>query len=177
MLFDVLSKILGMIKTVIYKALYFSRIQFGNIPKVAKNINYSIKKKSKLSLGKNFKARNNVSFRIYDGGEVEIGNNVFCNDNVSINCQKRISIGDSTIIGPGVMFFDHDHDYRNNIDDFIKKEIVVGKNVWIGAGCIILKGVKIGDGSVIAGGSLITKDVPTQSIVFQKRETIIKNEK
>ena len=174
MLFDILSKILGMIKTIIYKALYFSRIQFGNIPKVAKNINYSIKKKSKLILGKNFKARNNVSFRIYDGGEVKIGDNVFCNDNVSINCQKKISIGDNTIIGPGVMFFDHDHDFRNNINEFVKKEIVIGNNVWLGAGCIVLKGTIIGDGAIIAANSTVNKNVPANTILIQKKNSTMR---
>ncbi len=171
MFFKILSKVMGLLKTITYKMLYFSRISFKGIPTVSKNINYSIKKHSKLSLGKGFKARNNVSFRIYDSGKVMIGNNVFLNDNVSVNCRERITIGSNTIIGPNTLFFDHDHDYRNKIDQFTKKEIKVGANVWIGAGCIILKGVSIGDNSIIAAGTTVLEDVECNSIIYQKKET------
>ena len=171
MIFDAISKILGIVKTIIYKLIYFRRIKLNGVPKVSSSIRYSIKKRSKLIMGKNFKARNNVSFRIYDGGKVIVGNNVFCNDNVSINCQKNISIGENTIIGPGVMIFDHDHDYKNDMNHYVKKDIVIGSNVWIGAGCIILKGIKIGNHAIIGAGTIVNKDVKANTLVFQKRNT------
>ncbi|MBR3164492.1 acyltransferase [Candidatus Saccharibacteria bacterium] len=177
MFFDIANKALGIIKTFIYKLIYFHRIQIEGLPKVAKSINYSIKKGSKLIIGSNFKARNNVSFRIYDGGKVILGDNVFCNDGVSINCLKNITIGNNTIIGPGVMFFDHDHDYKNNIKNFVKKEIIIGNGVWIGAGSIILKGVKIGDNTIIAAGTIITKDIGKDRLVFQKIDLGVRDAK
>ena len=51
--------------------------------------------------------------------------------------------------------------------------VVVGKNVWIGAGVIILKGVTIGDNAVIAAGSIVTKDVEPNVMLLQKRENSI----
>lgn len=171
MLFEIINKLLGIAKTIIYKILYPARISFSGIPKVAISTNYAIKKKSKLELGKGFKCRNRVSFRLYNAAKVKIGNNVFLNDGVSINSRKRISIGDNTIIGPGVMLFDHDHDYKNDINDFVEKDIEIGKNVWIGAGCIILKGVKIGDGAIVAAGTLVLDDINKNILAFQKRST------
>ena len=67
------------------------------------------------------------------------------------------------------MFFDHDHDYKNDMNKFIKKKITIGNNVWIGANCIILKGVTIGDNVVIAAGSIIKNDVPSSTMFYQRR--------
>ena len=77
-----------------------------------------------------------------------------------------IKIGNNVTIGPGVYIYDHDHDGKGG---YITKSIVIEKDVWIGAGCIILKGVRIGAGAVIAAGSVITKNVPPQNILLQKR--------
>ena len=68
------------------------------------------------------------------------------------------------------MIFDHDHDYKNDMKKFIRKEITIGNNVWIGANTIILKGVKIGDNVVIAAGSIINKNLDSNSMFYQKKE-------
>lgn len=174
MLFEIISLVIGIIKLVVYKVIFPFRIYFFNIPKLNSNFKLAIKRNSKLLIGKNFRARNNVSFRIYDGGKVKIGNDCFMNDNCSINCQKDIKIGNHVIFGQNVMLFDHDHDYKNNIDDFIKSEIVIGDNVWVGANSVILKGVKVGDNTVIAAGSVVTKDIPNNKVFYQKRFTEMK---
>lgn len=171
MLYEVFSLVLGTIKILLYKLIYFNRIKTKLLPKMNSSFKIAIKKNCSLYLGKNFKSRNNVTFRIYANGHVTIGNNCFFNDGCSINSRDKISIGNNVICGQNVLFFDHDHDYKNNIDDFITKEIIIGNNVWIGANCTILKGVKIGDNVVIAAGSIITKNVKDNTIIYQKRVT------
>jgi acetyltransferase-like isoleucine patch superfamily enzyme len=52
--------------------------------------------------------------------------------------------------------------------------IQIGNNVWIGANCVILKGVNIGDSAVIAAGSVVTKDVPADTVYYEKRIPILK---
>ena len=52
-----------------------------------------------------------------------------------------------------------------NIQPYVEKDIIVGNDVWLGAGSIILAGVKVGDGSVVAAGSVVSKDVPDFTIV------------
>ena len=177
MIYEFTSLIIGLTKIILYKIFYFSRISFNSLPKMNGNFKIAIKKKSKLIIGKNFKSRNNMAFRIYDGGTINIGDNCFFNDNCSINCQKNIVIGNNLICGQNVLFFDHDHDYKNNIYDFIRDDIKIGNNVWIGANCIILKGVTIGDNVVIAAGTTVRKSIKSNTIVYQEKNMIIKEKR
>ncbi len=170
MLFEYLSLTFGIFKIILYKIIYPKRIFYKTIPKINSSLKIAIKKGSKLRIGKSFRSRNNVSIRIYDKGLVKIGDNCFFNDGCSINCQEKIEIGNNVICGQNVMFFDHDHDYKNNINNFITKKITIGNNVWIGANCIILKGVKIGDNVVIAAGSIISKDISSNMLLLSKKK-------
>lgn len=174
MLFEIISLIFGIIKILLYKLFYPFRITFKGIPKLNNNFKIAIKKNSKLIIGKKFRTRYNVSFRIYNGGIVSIGDNCFMNDSCSINCQKKIAIGKNVIFGQNVMLFDHDHDYKNDINNFISKEIIIGNNVWIGANVTILKGVKIGNNVVIGAGAIVTKDIDDDSVFFQKKDNVIR---
>lgn len=171
MIYEYLSIILGIIKIVIYKVLNFKKISFDSIPKINSNFKIAMKKNCKLTIGKNLRCRYNISFRIYNKGTVKIGNNCFFNDGCSINCQKHIQIGNNTICGQNVMFFDHDHDYKNNISDFKTDDIIIGNNVWIGANCIILKGTIIGDNTVIAAGSVVKGKISNNVLLYQERNT------
>ena len=133
-----------------------------------KSFKIAIKRGAKLILGRNFRSRNNVSFRVYNNGVVKIGDNCFFNDGCSINCQKNIEIGNNVIFGQNVMLFDHDHDYKHDINKFITDDI--GNNVWIGANCVILKGVKIGDNAVIAANTIVRHDLKSNTLLLQKKE-------
>lgn len=175
MLFEYISMLLGVVKIVLYKILYFKRISYQNIPKMNHNFKIAIKKGSKLVIGKCLRTRNNVSFRIYDEGCVTIGNHCFFNDGCSINSQKSITIGDNVIVGQNVMIFDHDHDYKNDINKFVKKDVTIGNNVWIGANVTILKGITIGDNVVIGAGTTIKDDIEENTLIHQ--QIIIANKK
>ena len=168
MIFECISIFLGVIKICLYKCLNFNRIKFKGIPKMNSSFKIAIKKKSTLKIGRNFRSRNNVSFRIYNKGIVSIGENCFFNDGCSINCQNKIKIGNNVIFGQNVLIFDHDHDYKNDINKFITKKVKIGNNVWIGANVIILKGVTIGDNVVIAAGTIVKEDIPSNKMVFNK---------
>ena len=89
-----------------------------------------------------------------------------------VGCFFRIryglKIGDKTVIAPGVRIIDHDHDtnpQKRHENIFPGKEIVIGENVWIGYDSTILKGVNIGDGAIVAAGSIVTKDVKSNTLV------------
>lgn len=174
MIYEYISLIIGIIKILLYKILYFNRIQFESVPKLNCTFKIAIKKHSKLKLGKKFRSRNNVSFRVYNNGAANIGDNCFFNDGCSINCRKKIDIGNNVIFGQNVMLFDHDHDYKNDITKFVSRDIKIGNNVWIGANCVILKGVTIGDNVVIAANTVINKNIPSNSLAYQKKELINK---
>ena len=112
-------------------------------------------------------------------GIIKLGNNIYLNRNSMIICREEIIIGDGCTIGPNVCIYDHDHDITHP-GKLKTKKISIGKNVWIGAGCIILKGVEIGDDSIIAAGTIVVKSVSANTIIRNKIENIItekKNEK
>lgn len=177
MIYEYSSLILGIIKIFIYKILNFSKLKFNSIPKMNGSFKIAMKRKSKLLLGKNFRTRNNVSFRIYNSGVVEIGEGCFFNDGCSLNCQKKIIIGNNVIFGQNVLIFDHDHDYKNDLELYIREDVIIGNNVWVGANVIILKGVTIGDNAVIAAGTIVKEDILPNSLVYQKRDLVMKNRK
>lgn len=170
--FELFSVLFGLIKLFIYKLFYFRRVKFSGIPKLNHSFAFGIKKRCHLSINKGFRSRNNISIRVYDGGLVEIGKNCFLNDNCSINAKKKISFGEHVILGPGVQVYDHDHNYKSDDveNNFVTEEIRIGNNVWIGANSIILKGSVIGDGCVIAAGTIVKGNIPSGSMVYDKRD-------
>lgn len=132
--------------------------------------------KSKMKLGKNSKIRDGAI--IYCPENITISDNVSINSGVTILAQGGLTIGEYTMVSPGVTIVTVNHDYAKTgqeaFDTRIKKKITIGKNVWIAAGAIILPGVNIGDGAVVAAGSVVTKDVPNNSIVAGVPARVIK---
>ena len=99
------------------------------------------------------------------GKNIHLGKNVFINSGCHFQDQGGIYIGDGTFIGHNVILATLNHDLNpNSRADMWPKPIHLGKKVWIGSGAIVLPGVSIGDNSVIAAGSVVTKDVPENSV-------------
>jgi len=86
----------------------------------------------------------------------------------------EIAIGNNVLVAPEVCFLAAGHDYKQlNLPD-TAASIVVGDYVWIGARSIILQGVTIGEGAVVAAGSVVTKDVPVYSVAAGCPAKVIK---
>jgi len=123
-------------------------------------------------------------FSLYQGASIYLGPNAkmlikgkgFANTNTQINCFNYIEIGEGTYISDDVRIQDSDNHYilENGIKKIHTSPIVIGNHVWIGKNAIILKGVTIGDGAVIAAGSIVVKDVPPQCLVAGNPAKIIK---
>ena len=97
------------------------------------------------------------------GYNIRLGRGVFLNFNCVILDVCEVEIGDQTQIGPGVQILtaDHPRDPAERAAGIeFGKPIVIGRNVWIGGGAIILPGVSIGDDAIIGAGSVVTRDVP-----------------
>ena len=100
------------------------------------------------------------------GKNLFIGKNVFINSGCKVQDQGGIEIGDGTLIGHNVVLATLNHALApERRGDLIPRPIRIGKNVWIGSNAVILPGVTIGDGAVIAAGAAVTKDVPENSVV------------
>jgi maltose O-acetyltransferase len=96
------------------------------------------------------------------GYNIRLGDGVFLNFNCVILDVVSVEIGDGTQIGPAVQIYAADHPRdpatRKSGAEF-GRPVVVGKNVWIGGGAIILPGVTIGDDAVVGAGAVVTRDV------------------
>ena len=107
------------------------------------------------------------SVRLEENAILEIGKDTYLSANSLIRVSKRVKIGNNCSISWNVTIMDSDfHDYKIN-DEFAKniKDVSIGNNVWIGNNVIILKGVTIGDNAIIAAGSVVTKNVLSNTIV------------
>ncbi len=101
------------------------------------------------------------------GYNIELGENFYCNHNLVILDGAKVKFGDNVFIAPDCGFHTAGHpiDYqRRNIGLEYAYPITVGDNVWIGAGVHVMPGVTIGSNVVIGGGSVVTKDIPDNSV-------------
>lgn len=100
------------------------------------------------------------------GKNIALGKNVFINSGCKFQDQGGVTIGDGSLIGHNVVLATLNHDLRpSRRADMHPEAIVIGQNVWIGANAIVLPGVTIGDNAVVAAASVVTKDVPADTVV------------
>lgn len=102
------------------------------------------------------------------GFNISLGRGVFLNFNCVILDVVAVDIGDGTQIAPGVQILTADHPrdpaVRAQGLEF-GRPVRIGRNVWIGAGALILPGVTVGDDALIGAGSVVTRDVPKGATV------------
>lgn len=104
------------------------------------------------------------------GVGINIGDNVGLNSRVYFGGQGGIEIGNNVIVGPDVKIFSENHNYKKT-DVLIKDQgesrlgVKIGNDCWIGAGAIILDGVNLSDGCVVAAGSVVTKSFEAFSVI------------
>jgi maltose O-acetyltransferase len=112
------------------------------------------------------------------GQMISLGDRVYINHSCSFLDGGNIKIGNDCLIGPKVQLITVSHDTQPA--ERLKKhnyaaDIIIGDNVWIGAGAIILPGINIGDGAVIGAGSVVTKDVGGSVLVAGNPARKIRN--
>jgi len=111
------------------------------------------------------------------GNEIRIGRNVFINQNCTFYDLGGLDIGDDVMIGPNVSIITTGHplDPSQRRSVTIGKPIVIERNVWIAVGAIIIGGVTIGKNSVVAAGSVVTKNVPPNTLVGGNPARVIRS--
>ena len=145
------------------------------LQRIPVNVSVAVSHKGKISLS------NGILFRgpgyiSVSGGKLVIEKDVFVNTSSYIVCREKISIGEGTVIGPNVCIVDHDHNYQsdNMRNTFKCDEIIIGKNVWIGANAVILRGTYIGDNCVVGAGTVVKGKYTANTLIFNNREICVK---
>ncbi|MFA6116136.1 MAG: sugar O-acetyltransferase [Sphingomonas sp.] len=112
------------------------------------------------------------------GGEnIRVGRNVFINQNCTMYDLGGIDIADEVMIGPNVSLITSGHpvDPAQRREAVIAKPIAIERNVWIAANVTIIGGVTIGENSVVAAGSVVTRDVPPDTLVGGNPARVIRS--
>ena len=105
----------------------------------------------------------------FGGKHVHFGKNVYANYNLTMVDDTHIYVGDNTMIGPNVTIATAGHPIDPALRDVqaqFNMEVHIGRNVWIGGGCVLLPGVSIGDNTVIGAGRIVTKDIPANVVAY-----------
>ena len=154
--------------------LYFKMIHLRSIVNL---LLYKTIYGKKLVLSQGVYSRKSLNIQISENGIIEIGNNTFFNNYCSLNSQKKIKIGSECLFGENVRIYDHNHifdsiDIPIRIQGFSSDTVEIGDRCWIGSNVTILKGVSIGENSVIGANSLIYQNIPPNSIVKSNVELV-----
>lgn len=111
------------------------------------------------------------------GYNIEIGENFYSNHNLVILDPAKVTFGDNVFIGPNCGFYTAQHplnvETRNKGLEYAYP-IKVGNNVWIGGNVIVLPGVTIGDNCTIGAGSVVVKDIPSNTVAVGNPCKVIK---
>lgn len=130
-------------------------------------------------MGKNVNIEHGAFFG--SGEDIEIGD--FSGLGLRCSVSGPLSLGDNVMMGPDVLIFTQNHNFENTDVPMIrqgnteKRKVAVGNDVWIAARAIILPGVTIGEGAIVAAGAVVTKDVPPYAIVGGNPAKVIKYRK
>jgi acetyltransferase-like isoleucine patch superfamily enzyme len=116
-------------------------------------------------------------FYTESGVNIRVGRNVFVNQNCTFYDLGGLDIADDVMIGPNVSLITTGHPVEPSQRRafVIAKPIVIERNVWIAAGATIVGGVTIGENSVVAAGSVVTKDVPANTLVGGNPARVIRS--
>ena len=103
-------------------------------------------------------------------GAVEIGAKTVLGQDCTISAYERVRIGEQCVVADRAMFIDFDHGVVEverpiRLQGIYMRPVEIGSNVWVGYGAAFLRGVRVGDNSVIGTYSLVTKDVPANAVV------------
>ena len=123
-----------------------------------------------IQIGDEVRILRSVTMSTTPDGKTHIGKKTHIGESTIISSDIGIHIGDNVIIGPQNIIIDFDHTYASfempiNQQGINRKEVTIGENVWISSHCVIIRGVRIGKGSVVGAGSVVNKDVPPYSVV------------
>jgi carbonic anhydrase/acetyltransferase-like protein (isoleucine patch superfamily) len=113
-----------------------------------------------------------------DQARIRIGESCYINRHTMIDASERVEIGSQTMVGPFCYITDHDHQFGPGLapgeSPLVTVPTVIGQRCWLGAHVSVLKGVTIGDGSVVGAGSVVTKSLPAGIVAVGNPARIVR---
>jgi acetyltransferase-like isoleucine patch superfamily enzyme len=134
-----------------------------------RDLELQIGRKGRIEFGRFVWIGDGTKIRCHEG-VVEIGDKTVFGQECTISAYQRVRIGEQCVIADRAMFIDFDHGVEEverpiRVQGIYKRDTVVGSNVWVGYGACVLRGVRVGDNSVIGTNAVVTKDVPANAVV------------
>lgn len=134
-----------------------------------RNLQLQVGKKGKIKFGRFVWIGDGTKIRCHEG-EVTIGAKTVVGQECTVSAYKRVAIGEQCVIADRTMFIDFDHGIVEverpiRVQGIYKRDVRVGANVWIGYGASFLRGVSVGDNSVIGTSAVVARDVPANAVV------------
>ena len=151
------------------KLRYRSRLQTDGLCFVCPRVQLEIGRHATLRIGRWAWIGHGCKIRVHEG-EVAIGAKTVMGQECTISAYQHVSIGRECILADRVMLIDFDHGVTEverpiRLQGIYKRDVRVGHNVWVGYGACVLRGVSVGENSVLGTNSVVPKDVPANAVV------------
>lgn len=160
----------GYLSRIIYHVVFSGDIKFDGKVYLASGVRLQATDGGVIVLGNGVHLSRGVTV-IAQGGVVELGADVFIGEWSTITAKKQIRVGADTQVAERVTIRDQDHVIHGDVSlpikeaGFVASPVTVGRDVWIGAGAVIVKGVGIDDGAVVGANAVVVNQVRSRTVV------------
>jgi acetyltransferase-like isoleucine patch superfamily enzyme len=157
------------VRYLLLKLRYRGRLETDGICFICPGVQIEIGRHATLRIGRWAWIGHASKIRVHEG-EVSIGAKTVMGQDCTISAFQHVSIGRECILADRVMLIDFDHgasevDRPIRLQGIYKRDVHVGHNVWIGYGACLLRGVTIGDNSIVGTSSVVTREMPENAVV------------
>jgi acetyltransferase-like isoleucine patch superfamily enzyme len=154
---------------VLLRLRFGRRLQTDGLCFVCADVHLEIGRGATLKIGRWAWIGDGSKIRVHEG-EVSIGAKTVMGQECTISAYQHVSIGRECIVADRVMLIDFDHGVVEverpiRLQGIYKRDVRVGHNVWIGYGACILRGVAVGDNSIVGTNAVVTRDIPANAVV------------
>jgi acetyltransferase-like isoleucine patch superfamily enzyme len=158
-----------LVRYALLKLRFGARLQTDGLCFICPGVRLEIGRQATLRVGRWAWIGHGSKIRVHEG-EVSIGAKTVLGQDCTISAYQHVSIGRECIIADRVMLIDFDHGVTEverpvRLQGIYKRDVSVGHNVWMGFGSCVLRGVRIGDNSIVGTSSVCTRDVPANAVV------------
>lgn len=160
----IFGRIVGLLALAIKATFVRGRIAFGASVYVSPSIRLHVDRGACIDLGRRVVVSYDADFCAIGSASIEVGDGSYLGPRCMLSAHDAIRIGPGCLLGPDVKVFDNNHAFDPGVG-VVKGEhrvarVTIGRNVWLGANVIVLRGVTIGDGAVVGAGMVVRQDVP-----------------